>query len=81
MAKFISQKNNVSVRALKRKAADSVVIRHGGHEDIKFVRVYGGWRRERTDVTSERPEIVSSAVVASECNSAMGCGSSWARVY
>ena len=81
MTRFVSKKNPISAGALKRKPAGSVVVRHGGREDVRFTRVAGGYKRERVDVTSERPEIVSSAVVASECNSAMGCGSSWARVY
>ena len=81
MARFVSQKNNVSVSALKRRPIGAVVLRHGGHEDVRFVRVYGGWRRERMDVTSERQQVVTSAAVASECNSAVGCKSSWARVY
>ena len=80
MAKFISQQNPVSVCALKRKTAGSVIIRHGGREDSKFVRVNGGWQRERVDITSERPSVVSSVAVARECNSAMGCKSSWARI-
>ena len=80
MEKFISQKNPVSARSLKRKAAGSVVRRHGGREDVKFTRVAGGYKRERMDV-SERPSVVSSVAVARECNSAMGCKSSWAKVY
>ena len=81
MAKFISQKNPVSPRSLKRKAAGSVVFRHGGSEEVRFTRVTGGWERERVDVTSEKTTIVSSADVASVCNTTMGCKSSWARVY
>ena len=80
MAKFISQKNPISTNALKRKAAGSVVIRHGGREDVRFTRVSGGYKRERMDV-SENPYVVSSAAVANECNTAMGCKSSWARIY
>ena len=80
MAKFVSQKNPVSSRSLKRKPAGSTVVRHGGREDVKFTRVAGGWKRQRMDVT-ERPAVVSSAAVASECNMAMGCKSSWAKVY
>ena len=81
MTRFVSQKNPISTGTLKRKAAGSVVIRHGGREEAKFTRINGGWRRERMDVTSEDATIVSSSDVASECNSAMGCKSSWARVY
>ena len=80
MTRFVSKKNPISAGALKRKAAGSVVIRHGGREDVRFTRVSGGYKRERMDV-SERPSVVSSADVASECNTAMGCKSSWARVY
>ena len=80
MAKFVSQKNPVSSSTLKRKAVGSVIIRHGGREEVKFTRMAGGWRRERTDV-SESPSVVSSNTVADECNSAVGCESSWARIY
>ena len=80
MAKYISYRNPISSHALKRKAAGSVVIRHGGREDVRFTRVSGGYKRERMDV-SERPEVVTSAAVAAECNRAMGCKSSWAEVY
>ena len=80
MAKFISRKNPVSARSLKRKPLGNVVVRHGS-EDVKFTRVKGGWLRERTDVTSERPSVVSSVAVARECNSSVGCKESWAKVY
>lgn len=80
MTRFVSQKNPVSINALKRKAAGSVVICHGGREDVRFTRVAGGYKRERTDVTSEDATIVSSAAVATECNRAVGCKSSWARI-
>lgn len=81
MAKFVSQKKPASVRALKRKPVGSVVIRHGGHEDVHFTRIHGGWRRERVDVASEKTTVVSSQAVANECNTATGCKSSWAKVY
>ena len=80
MARFVSKKNPISTAAIKRKAAGSVVIRHSGREDVRFTRVEGGYKRERIDV-SERPSVVSSADVAKECNVAVGCESSWARVY
>ena len=80
MAKFISQRNPVSKRAIKRKTTGTVIVRHSGRESVKFTRVAGGYMRERMDVT-ERPSIVSSADVVAECNNAMGCKSSWARVY
>ena len=81
MAKFVSSRNVVSARNLKRRPLGSVVTRHYGRVDIKFTRTYGGWLLERTDVTSERPSVVSSSTVADECNSAVGCRESWARVY
>lgn len=81
MARFVSKKNPTSVRALKRKPAGSVVVRHGGREEVKFTRVSGGYKRERMDVTSENPYVVSSADVAKECNAVVGCKSSWAKVY
>lgn len=79
MAKFVSCNNTVSANSLKRRSIGSVVRRHG-REDVKFTRVNGGWLREREDV-SERPTVVNSAAVARECNSAMGCADSWAKVY
>ena len=81
MTRFVSQKNPVSAGNLKRKPAGSVVLLHGGREDVRFVRVQGGWRRSREDVTSEKETVVSSANVANECNTAMGCRESWAKVY
>ena len=81
MTRFVSQKNPVSAGNLKRKPAGSVVLLHGGREDVRFVRTNGGWKRERVDVTSEKSTVVSSAAVAAECNSAMGCRESWAKVY
>ena len=81
MAKFSSKKNPVSARVLKRRANGTVVVRHYGRVDIKFTRVVGGWLRQREDVTSERPEVVSSVSVADECNSAVGCKESWSKVY
>ena len=81
MARFVSSKNPVSSKALKRKPIGAIVTRHGGREDVRFTRVAGGWLRSRVDVTSESPTVVSSVAVASECNSAVGCKESWARVY
>ena len=81
MAKFVSRFNPVSVRSLKRRPVGAVVVRHGGREDVRFERIHGGWLREREDFVGLRPEVVSSAAVAAECNSAMGCASSWAKVY
>ena len=81
MARFVSSCNPISANTLKRKPIGAVVTRHVGREDVRFVRVHGGWKRERVDVTSERLYVVSSAEVANECNTAMGCKESWARVY
>lgn len=80
MAKYISYRNPISSRALKRKETGSVVICHGGRENVKFTRVEGGWRRKRMDI-SEDTTVVTSAAVANECNTAVGCKESWARVY
>lgn len=77
---FVSSRNPVSACALKRKPCGAVVFRHGG-EDVKFTRVHGGWRRERTDFNGLSAEVVTSAAVAAECNSAVGCKDSWAKVY
>ena len=82
MARFVSRNNTVSVRYLKRRSVGSVVVHHNGRwEDVRFTRVEGGWRREREDFTGLRPEVVSSAAVAAECNTAVGCRESWAKVY
>ena len=81
MAKFVSSNNPVRVRALKRKSLGAVVRHHSTYEDVRFTRVHGGWRREREDFVGLRPTVVTSAAVAAECNSAVGCASSWAKVY
>ena len=80
MAKFVSARNPISSNALKRKETGSIVIRHGGRENVKFTRVAGGWLRSRMNI-SETPTVVSSLAVANECNSSVGCRESWARVY
>ena len=80
MAKYVSRRNPVSVASLKRRPYGSVVVRHG-YEDVRFTRVEGGWKRERTDFSGLSPEVVSSATVANECNHAVGCRECWARVY
>ena len=81
MAKYISRRNPVSTRSLKRRAIGAVVRHHNAREDVLFTRVSGGWKRERTDFTGLRPVVVSSAAVAAECNRVVGCADSWARVY
>ena len=80
MAKFVSHRNPVSIASLKRKPLGSVVRRHG-YEDVLFIRVHGGWLRSREDFVGLRPEVVSSTAVADECNGAVGCSDSWAKVY
>lgn len=81
MGKFVSSKNPVTARALKRKSHGSVVVRHWSYGEVRFTRVNGGWLRSRVDVTSECPIVVSSADVADECNKVIGCRESWAKVY
>lgn len=81
MARFVSSHNTVSTRSLKRRPLGSVVVRHSGYEDVRFTRVHGGWRRERVDFVGLSPVVVTSAAVAAECNHAVGCKESWARVY
>ena len=81
MAKFVSRRAPVSTASLKRRSVGATVVRHSAWEDVRFTRVVGGWLRSRTDVTSERPSVVTSAAVANECNTAVGCRESWAKVY
>ena len=81
MAKFVSSRNPVSVASLKRRVVGAVVRRHSKWEDVRFERVHGGWKREREDFAGLSPVVVSSAAVAAECNRAVGCKESWARVY
>ena len=78
MARFVSSRNVVSARTLKRKNAGSVVVLHYGREDVRFTRVHGGWSRQSV---SERTEVVNSSTVADECNRSVGCRESWAKVY
>lgn len=82
MAKYVSQKNPVSPSYLKRKSLGSVVVHHWSSGEVRFTRVLGGWKAEREDSVWVHPaEVVSSRVVAEECNGAVGCKSSWARVF
>lgn len=81
MSRFVSRRNPVSARSLKRRAHGTVVRHHCGGEDIRFTRIAGGWRRERTDFDGLPAKVVSSAAVAAECNRAIGCKESWAKVY
>ena len=81
MTRFVSSRNPVSVGTLKRKPIGSLTILRSGYEDINFTRVKGGWKRERIDVSFEKPSVVSSVAVADECNKVIGCRESWAKVY
>ena len=82
MARFVSRNNTISASSLKRRSIGSVIRHHNGRwEDVRFTRVTGGWLREREDFAGLSPEVVSSADVARECNRAVGCKDSWARVY
>lgn len=82
MTRYISRRYPISIASLKRKPLGTVVFRHvGSWEDVKFTRVKGGWKRERWDFIGLRPEIVSSADVADECNRASGYKESWAKIY
>ena len=81
MARYVSRNNPVSTRVLKRRSVGAVVRHHSCLEDVRFTRVEGGWVREREDFVGLRPVVVSSADVARECNTAVGCRESWAKVY
>ena len=81
MTRFVSSRNPISANTIKRKPHGSVIIYHGGCEDVHFTRIKSGWLRVRTDITSETPSVVSSSAVAKECNLAIGCKESWAKVY
>ena len=82
MAKYISSRNPISVASLKRRPIGSVVVHYNEWENTKFTRVSGGWLKEREDfVGIDQAVVVSSVDVARECNRAIGCKESWARVY
>ena len=82
MTKYISSRNPISVASLKRRPIGSVVVHHWTYGGTRFTRVKGGWLAEREDSVWVRPaEVVSSADVADECNKAVGCKESWARIY
>lgn len=82
MARYVSSRSTVSVRALKRRPIGSVVVHHWTLGEVRFTRVEGGWLSEREDsVWIAPPVIVSSADVANECNKVIGCRESWARIY
>lgn len=82
MARYVSSRNPITTCALKRKQLGSVVVHHWTCGEVKFTRVHGGWLCEREDSVWVAPaEVVSSADVATECNKALGCKESWAKVY
>lgn len=81
MTRFISSRNTISAKTLKRRPLGSVVIRRSIWESVNFTRVNGGWLRENLDGSFVKPTVVSSADVADECNNAIGCRESWAKVY
>ena len=81
MSRYVSSRNPVSIRSLKRRSIGAVVVRHSGYEDVRFTRTCGGWLRERTDFVGMIPQVVTSAAVAAEVNSSVGCKESWAKVY
>ena len=77
--RYISRTKPITATALKRKEIGTVVVHHNNTwENVRFTRVHGGWLRESDFRT---PEVVSSTVVANECNHAFGCRDSWARIY
>lgn len=83
MTRYVSSRNPISATSLKRRPLGSVVVHHiENWEDIRFTRVVGGWKRERTDVDWVKPAVVVSSVdVARECNKAIGDRHSWVRIY
>lgn len=82
MSRYVSRNNTVSATSLKRKPKGSVVVHHWTLGEVRFTRVEGGWLAEREDSVWVSPaEVVSSVAVAEECNRAIGCKESWARIY
>lgn len=81
MSRFVSSRNPVSANALKRKPKGCVVVHHYGRVDVKFTRRAGGWVREVSTGSRVDLVVVPSASVADECNKAVGCKESWAKVY
>lgn len=85
MTRYVSSRNPVSVRALKRRPIGTIVFHHNGigrnWEDVKFTRVNGGWKRERVDFVGLDPTIVSSTAVANECNKASGYKENWVSLH
>lgn len=82
MTRYVSQRNPISAASLKRRPIGNVVVRHWAQGEVRFTRCVGGWRVEREDsVWVWPPVILTSADVARECNKAVGCKESWARVY
>lgn len=82
MTRYVSRVNPISVASLKRKPKGSVIVHHWTLGEARFTRVEGGWLEEREDSVWVAPAvIVSSVAVADECNRAIGCKESWARIY
>ncbi len=82
MARYVSSRNTISATTLKRRPIGSVVVHHWTLGEARFTRVEGGWLEEREDSVWVAPaKVVSSVAVANECNRAIGCRESWARVY
>ena len=82
MTRYISRRYPISTASLKRKPLGTVVVRHWTCGEVRFTRVNGGWLAEREDSVWVSPaEVVSSVAVAAECNHAVGCKESWARIY
>ena len=82
MARYVSRRAPIAASTLKRKALGSVVVHHWNYGEVRFTRVAGGWLCEREDSVWVSPaKVVSSADVANECNKAVGCKESWAKVY
>lgn len=77
--RFISCKNPISDKALKRRSHGTTVVHHYGRSEVRFVRVHGGWLLcENFDGASK---VVTSSEVAAECNKAVGCKESWAELH
>lgn len=82
MARYVSRNNTISATCLKRKPKGSVVVHHWTLGEVRFTRVNGGWLAEREDSVWVSPAVViSSTSVADECNRALGCKESWAKIY
>lgn len=82
MARYVSRRSTVTVRALKRKPLGTVVVHHWSYGEARFTRVHGGWIYELKDSVWDKPAVlISSTDVANVCNRALGCKENWARIY